>query len=205
MFKKIFQALILAVLVLATCAGTGRAEAWTGCGSSYYVNWGDTLYKIAAKCGTSMAAIRSANPGLVNWVYAGQTLRMPGSADNTGSAVYQGSFTHTVTRGETLKIIAARYGTTWDVIARLNGLFNPNLIYPGERLQIPSQGYHPAPNQHSYWWNQDNHPIYITVQRGYTLLKIAGWFDTTVYNLQQLNHQLPKSHLLNEGMLIRVK
>ena len=199
MLKKFFQAFILTVLVFACFAGVSKAEAWSGCGSSYYVQWGDTLYKIAAKCGTTMDAIRQANPGLYNWVYAGQTLRMPGSGwYNTGGQTYQSSFTYIVQRGDTLKIIAARYGTTWDAIARFNGLYNANLIYPGQALQIPTRGsYHPSTN--------NTQPIYITVQRGYTLVKIAGWFDTTVQQLELLNPDIKKSHQLTEGMLIRVK
>ncbi len=39
--------------------------------------------------------------------------------------------------GDTLWAIALRYGTTPWAIAAVNGLRNPNLIYPGQRLIIP--------------------------------------------------------------------
>ena len=45
---------------------------------------------------------------------------------------------HTVQRGETLSNIARRYGTTWQAIVRANGLANPNQIYAGQKLKIPS-------------------------------------------------------------------
>ena len=45
--------------------------------------------------------------------------------------------THVVLRGEYLKLIAARYGTTVDAILCNNNIRNPNLIYPGQRLKIP--------------------------------------------------------------------
>lgn len=45
---------------------------------------------------------------------------------------------HTVQRGETLSSVARRYGTTWQVVARANGLANPNQIYVGQKLKIPS-------------------------------------------------------------------
>ena len=210
MLKKFFQTLILAVLVLACFAGVRKAEAWSGCGSSYYVQWGDTLFKIAAKCGTSMDAIRQANPGLYNWVYAGQTLRMPsgswaGSSNTYNGQVFQSSFTYTVARGDTLKIIAARYGTTWDMIARFNGLYNPNIIYVGQRLQIPSRVNYYQSQYNHHQLNQNNQPAYITAQKGDTLIMIAGWFDTSVHNLQLLNPDIPKSNVLSEGMLIRVR
>jgi LysM repeat protein len=43
---------------------------------------------------------------------------------------------HTVQRGETLSSIARRYGTTWQAIARANGVVNPNQIHAGQKLQI---------------------------------------------------------------------
>jgi LysM repeat protein len=47
---------------------------------------------------------------------------------------------HVVQRGETLSSIAARYGTTAQAIASANGLKNPNFIYAGQRLIIPTGG-----------------------------------------------------------------
>ena len=48
-----------------------------------------------------------------------------------------GQVTHTVQPGENLFRIALRYNLTWDVLARANGIFNPNLIFPGQVLRIP--------------------------------------------------------------------
>ena len=44
--------------------------------------------------------------------------------------------TYTVKKGDTLSAIAARYGTTYQKLAEKNGIANPNLIYPGQRLVI---------------------------------------------------------------------
>lgn len=44
--------------------------------------------------------------------------------------------THTVKSGETLSGIAKQYGTTYQKLAEINGLSNPNLIYPGQVLKI---------------------------------------------------------------------
>jgi LysM repeat protein len=49
-----------------------------------------------------------------------------------------GAITHTVQQGETLSSIAQRYGTTWQAIANANGLQNPNQIYVGQKLTIPT-------------------------------------------------------------------
>lgn len=97
---------------------------------TYTVQSGDTLSGIAAKFGTSYQALASlngiANPNLI---YVGQVLRVNGSA-NTGSVYY------TVRAGDNLSAIASRYGTSYQSIAALNGLANPNLIYAGETLKI---------------------------------------------------------------------
>jgi len=44
--------------------------------------------------------------------------------------------TYTVRAGDTLSGIAARYGTTWQKLQRINGIRNPNLIRVGQVLRI---------------------------------------------------------------------
>lgn len=98
--------------------------------STYTVRSGDTLSSIAAKFGTSYQALASLN-GISNpnLIYVGQVLRVNGSA-NAGSVYY------TVRVGDNLSAIASRYGTSYQSIASLNGLANPNLIYAGQTLKI---------------------------------------------------------------------
>ena len=38
--------------------------------------------------------------------------------------------------GDTLSGIADKYGTTYQEIAEMNGIINPNLIYPGQCLRV---------------------------------------------------------------------
>jgi nucleoid-associated protein YgaU len=45
---------------------------------------------------------------------------------------------HVVARGENLTQIATRYGVTVEAIVRANGIADPNLIEPGQRLIIPN-------------------------------------------------------------------
>lgn len=49
-----------------------------------------------------------------------------------------GNGTYTVQRGDTLSGIATKLGTPggWQTLASLNGLVNPNLIYPGQVLKV---------------------------------------------------------------------
>ena len=46
--------------------------------------------------------------------------------------------TYTVKKGDTLSAIAKQYGTTYQEIAKANGISNPNLIYAGQTLKIGS-------------------------------------------------------------------
>ncbi len=97
---------------------------------TYTVRSGDTLSSIAAKFGTSYQALAGLN-GISNpnLIYVGQVLRVNGSA-SAGSVYY------TVRVGDNLSSIASRYGTSYQSIASLNGLTNPNLIYVGQTLKI---------------------------------------------------------------------
>lgn len=45
-------------------------------------------------------------------------------------------FTYTVVRGDTLSKIAAVYGVSLQELIRLNGIENPNMIYPGQVLKL---------------------------------------------------------------------
>lgn len=57
-----------------------------------------------------------------------------------GSAAAQAQTTHTVSAGETLAVIAQKYNVDFYVLANLNGIVNPNLIYVGQVLVIPTEG-----------------------------------------------------------------
>ena len=94
--------------------------------ATHVVQHGETLSSIAYQYGTdyqTLAALNGlANPNLI---YPGQVLKVNGSAT---SNVY------TVQFGDNLSSIAAKLGTTYQTLAVLNGLENPNLIYPGQTL-----------------------------------------------------------------------
>jgi LysM repeat protein len=100
---------------------------------TYVVQWGDTLYSIARRFGTTVDAIAQAN-NIVNphRIYVGQRLVIHGQQPTP-----QPSCTHIVQHGETLTSIARRYGTTVWTLARMNNLPNPNIIYAGQRLHVP--------------------------------------------------------------------
>ena len=138
-----------------TIPGSGRSggtvsSGTTTTGGAVTVRRGDTLWAIATRYGTTIAALRQANGLASNTIYAGQRLVIPGSRSAGKPAVSQpssGGQVYTVRRGDTLSAIAFRYGSTVWAISQANGLANPSTIYPGQRLSIPSGGSVAAPAQ----------------------------------------------------------
>jgi lipoprotein-anchoring transpeptidase ErfK/SrfK len=115
------------------------------------VNWGDTLYAIAARNGTTIDALmRSNNLPNANFIYAGQrlVLPVPGSSPSAPVAapVPSGSV-YVVSAGDTLATIAGRFGTTVNALMSSNGIYNPNYIYVGQRLNVPGRVTQPSPQQ----------------------------------------------------------
>lgn len=107
------------------------------------VNWGDTLFSIATRYGTTVDDLIRANslPN-GNFVFAGQRLLIPSGNDmseavaNAASGAAAGAY-YTVRAGDTLAAIAARYRVSVVAVASANGLNNWNFVYSGQRLLIP--------------------------------------------------------------------
>jgi LysM repeat protein/Tol biopolymer transport system component len=109
----------------------------------YIVQRGDTLFTIAQRFGVSLERLIAANPQIadVNRINVGQRISIPSVSPPppTNTTVY------VVQPGDTLFRIAQRFGTTVDTLIRLNPGINPNLIYPGQRIQVPVQAPPPPP------------------------------------------------------------
>lgn len=106
--------------------------------TTYVVKEGDTLSGIALSFGTTVSELVQlndiANPNLI---YPGEVLKIPiNQGIKSGSSANQYSKTYVVQSGDTLSEIAARYDTTVQYLARINGITNPNLIYSGQILKI---------------------------------------------------------------------
>jgi LysM repeat protein len=107
----------------------------------------------------------------------------PSALDRFGGA--PGS-AYSVKRGDTLTGIAKAHGTTWQTLARINGLSNPNLINVGQQIKLPSG-------------SSTSH----TVQRGDTLSKIAADNGTTVSALAKANN-ISNPNRISVGQIIRI-
>ncbi len=102
------------------------------CQAVHVVKRGDTLSRIARLYGVRVADIVQAN-GLrdPDRIFPGQLLCIP-KPPPACQAI------HIVRRGETLSAIARHYGVRVADIVQANGIPNPNRIFPGQRLCIPS-------------------------------------------------------------------
>lgn len=99
---------------------------------AYRIRYGDTLGGIAGRYGTTAAVLAQLN-GIrnPNRIYAGQVIRIPVKSSGTGQAEY-----YVVRPGDTLSGIASRFGTSYQRLAQLNGIRNPNRIYAGQRVRV---------------------------------------------------------------------
>ena len=194
--KKFFQLLVLISVLVASFAVNTGVMAASSCGTSVTVVQGDTLRKIANRCGTTVYALRRANPeiGSGDLIYPNQVLLLPG-AILYGSNGYN---TYIVMRGDTLKALANRFGTSMDVLVSLNAdITNINVIYEGQRMVVPSgSGVPSTPPPVSG-------QVY-TVQRGDTLRKIADRLNTTVDAILQVNPQICNPNLIYAGQVINL-
>lgn len=102
---------------------------------------------------------------------------------------------YVVIKGDTLSKIAKKYNTTYQKLAEYNGIANPNLIYPGQKIKIPSS------NNSS---NSD--PITYTIQKGDTLSAIAKKYGTTWQKIFNDNKSVLGSNpnLIYPGQVIKI-
>lgn len=134
-------ALALAAALAAACAGTvsaapartaAPAAAARAAASTYTVKPGDSLTAIAARYGTTLAALARLNrldparPLLI-----GTTLKLP--------AAWCPGLTLKVQAGDSLWTMAERYGLSRTRLAAVNGLKADALLLLGSTLKIPSR------------------------------------------------------------------
>jgi N-acetylmuramoyl-L-alanine amidase len=124
----------------APVAGAASVPAPLG---GYRVRLGDTLGKIAAEHGVSIAQLAAAN-GLspTGVLAAGTSLRLPGGGGGGATPTVQPAGTtgagHLVNPGETLTGIALANGVTPAALAAANGLPGDAHVIAGTRLRIPA-------------------------------------------------------------------
>ncbi|MGZ7884451.1 LysM peptidoglycan-binding domain-containing protein [Limosilactobacillus ingluviei] len=152
--------------------------------ATYTVKVGDTLSQIAASHGTSYQTLASLNHlSNPNEIYVGQTLKLqattgtPVQTTTSTPAASTNQGTYTVKAGDTLSAIATAHGTSYEVLAQVNGISNPNEIYVGQTLKFTAATQTTAAKQGTY-----------TVTAGDTLYEIAQKVGVNWQHLAQTNH-----------------
>lgn len=172
---------------------TNRIEFY----STYIVKSGDTLSGIAAEFNTTVSELVDLNDiSNPNLIYPGEILKIPDIKGESSKSVSSKQYikTYIVRRGDKLYGIAQRFGTTVAKLVQLNGISNPNLIYPGQVLKIESSGRVD---------DGEGFRDFYVIQKGDTLSSIARRFNTTVENLLENNNILSDKQIV-EGHVIRV-
>lgn len=141
----------------------------------HVVGPGETLYGIALQYGVTVDAIVAANSiADPNRIEVGQRLVIPNASSDAGEATF---VSYTVVPGDTLAIIARRAGTSADALAQANHLVNPNLIYVGQTLLVPSG------SSSAVTLGGTVH----VVQAGETMARVAARYGLSVWALAQAN------------------
>ena len=99
------------------------------------------------------------------------------------------AITYTVKKGDTLSEIAMKYGTTYQELARINNIANPNLIYVGQVIKI----------------NGTAETTY-TVKSGDTLSGIASRYGTTWQKIYEKNKSVIGNdpNLIKPGQILKI-
>ena len=104
---------------------------------------------------------------------------------------------YTVKSGDTLWQIANRYGTTINEITSLNNIKNPNLIYPGQILQVLTNSTNEGEETRA------TGSINYTVKRGDTLSQIALAYGVSINHIVELNN-IENPNLIYPGEKLRI-
>ena len=147
---------------------------------TYIVQKGDSLWSIANKFNMTVSELKSLNNLTNNLLSIGQVLKIKDSSNN-------GKTTYTVQKGDSLWVIANKYGITTEELKSYNNLTS-NLLSIGQVLKIP-QGKTSTEN------------IY-TVKKGDSLWTIANRYNTTVEKIKVLNNLT--SNLLSIGQQLKI-
>ena len=99
---------------------------------------------------------------------------------------------HVVQSGETLSGIADRYGTTYQHLAKINNIKDPNLIFPGQKIKTGTDKVKDAPRANTH-----------RVSAGENLTVIGQRYGKSVDWLVK-NNNIKNPNLIFPGQILRV-
>lgn len=177
-YEKLAEAVVKSI---ANYAGVSYSPA--NMEGYYIVKKGDSLWSIASKNNTTVDNIKKLNNLSSNNLSVGQVLKLSYDAENED---IKGSNIYTVKKGDSLWLIANKYGTTVDELKNANNL-KSNTLSIGQTLIIPEK-------------KESTSKISYVVKKGDSLWLIANKYDTTVEKIKSTNNL--KSNTLSIGQVL---
>lgn len=177
-YEKLAEAVVKSI---ANYAGVSYSPA--NMEGYYIVKEGDSLWSIASKNNTTVDNIKKLNNLSSNNLSVGQVLKLSYDAENED---IKESNIYTVKKGDSLWLIANKYGTTVDELKNANNL-KSNTLSIGQTLIIPEK-------------NEGTSKISYVVKKGDSLWLIANKYDTTVEKIKNTNNL--KSNTLSIGQVL---
>jgi LysM repeat protein len=200
--RRALSGMAFAILLTASIATPAVA------GDEVIVQRGDTLWDIALRHGTTLAALvtlnQIENPSVIR---IGQriVLRLPPATAPTLAATPPASWDpmiYVVRPGDTLWDIAVRHGSTVAALAELNRLTNPSLIRIGQALAIPQTATPPAASPISSPAAPALARVVHTVQAGETLWVISGRYGVSIQSIVEANQLASASFIRTSQQLV---
>lgn len=177
-YKKLAEAVVKSI---ANYAGVSYSPA--NMEGYYIVKKGDSLWSIASKNNTTVDNIKKLNNLSSNNLSVGQVLKL--SYDAKKEDIKESNI-YTVKKGDSLWLIANKYGTTVDELKNANNL-KSNTLSIGQTLIIPEK-------------KESTSKISYVVKKGDSLWLIANKYDTTVEKIKSTNNL--KSNTLSIGQVL---
>lgn len=177
-YEKLAEAVVKSI---ANYAGVSYSHA--NMEGYYIVKKGDSLWSIASKNNTTVDNIKKLNNLSSNNLSIGQVLKL--SYDAEKEDIKENNI-YTVKEGDSLWLIANKYGTTVDELKSANNL-KSNTLSIGQTLIIPEK-------------KENTNKISYVVKKGDSLWLIANKYDTTVEKIKSTNNL--KSNTLSIGQVL---
>lgn len=177
-YEKLAEAVVKSI---ANYAGVSYSPA--NMEGYYIVKKGDSLWSIASKNNTTVDNIKKLNNLSSNNLSVGQVLKLSYDAEKED---IKESNIYTVKKGDSLWLIANKYGTTVDELKNANNL-KSNTLSIGQTLIIPEK-------------KESTSKISYVVKKGDSLWLIANKYDTTVEKIKSTNNL--KNNTLSIGQVL---
>lgn len=201
---------VLAGTVATSVILSIHSEKALACSDTYVVQKGDTLYSLAKKYGVSIEQIQEANGLSSDLIKIGQTLEVPSlvkhhsESEQRSNAKKKTNRVYTVVPGDSLSLLAEKYGINIEQIQEVNGLTSETLKV-GQILEIPSVEVHKVKKLSVVNRYEEMSQATYTVAPGENLWSIARQFDISIDEIKAYNHMSNNAVLIGQKLIIKQK